>query len=106
MVDTKKIARLCKILSVEARVKIVSLLKNKRLCVGALTHHLGITQAAVSQHLRVLKDCELLIAEKRGFFVHYQLNEPALIEWGDALRELLDAGEKKSGCCRREGGAS
>jgi ArsR family transcriptional regulator, arsenate/arsenite/antimonite-responsive transcriptional repressor len=52
---------------------------NGPLCVNALTHKAGITQSAVSQHLRVLKQAGLIQGERRGAFVHYSV-DPAGIE--------------------------
>jgi ArsR family transcriptional regulator len=44
------------------------------LCVAALTRKLGVTQSAVSQHLRTLKQAGLVRAERRGTFMHYSLD--------------------------------
>jgi ArsR family transcriptional regulator, arsenate/arsenite/antimonite-responsive transcriptional repressor len=43
-------------------------------CVNNLSELLGITQPAVSQHLRVLKSVGLITGEKRGFYMHYQID--------------------------------
>jgi len=48
------------------------------LCVNALAHLLGVTQPAVSQHLRVLKAIGLVKAERRGYHIHYFINPAAL----------------------------
>jgi DNA-binding transcriptional ArsR family regulator len=88
--DAKELARLLKVLSVEARVRIVQLLKGRALCVSALAARLDVTQGAVSQHLRIMRDAGLVIDEKRGCFVHYRLNEDILSEWQEQTRELLD----------------
>jgi ArsR family transcriptional regulator len=45
-----------------------------RLCVNALAKKLGITQSAVSQHLRLLKHAGLVSGERRGSFIHYSLD--------------------------------
>jgi len=45
--------------------------------VNALAARLGVTQGAVSQHLRIMRDAGLVIDQKRGYFVHYELNERA-----------------------------
>lgn len=89
MTDTEKLARIFKALSAETRVRIVQLLKGRALCVGALSARLDVTQGAVSQHLRLLRDADLVIAEKRGYFVHYQLNEKTLARWERATAQLL-----------------
>ncbi|MCF8108925.1 MAG: ArsR family transcriptional regulator, partial [Desulfohalobiaceae bacterium] len=41
----------------------IELLKERSLCVNALARDLMITPAAVSQHLRILRDADLVIAE-------------------------------------------
>ena len=80
MSDTKNSAFLFGILSVESRLKILLLLNQKRLCVGALSEKLGITPGAVSQHLRLLKQAGLVVDCKCGNFVHYEIQKKALSE--------------------------
>jgi len=90
MADEKRLARILKVLSVEARLRIVQLLKGRALCVNALAARLGVTQGAVSQHLRVMRDAGLVIDERRGYFVHYRLNEQTLTTWRRTVDHLLD----------------
>ena len=104
MDDPKRLARMFKALSVEARVRIVQLLKGRALCVGALSARLEITQGAVSQHLRVLRDSELVIDDKRGCFVHYSVNEETLASWKDSIVDFLDADTTECGCGEQERG--
>ena len=54
--ETDKLARWLKVLSVGTRLRVVRLLNGRALCVNALTHRLSVTQSAVSQHLRVLRE--------------------------------------------------
>lgn len=90
MLDPEKTARVFKILSVNTRVRIIELLKQRPLCVNALARMLGMTPAAVSQHLRILRDADIVTADKRGYFVHYRLNEATLTEWKRLADILLD----------------
>lgn len=90
MTDPEKQARIFKVLSVSTRVKMIDLLKNQSLCVNALARSLDITPAAVSQQLRVLRDADIVIAEKKGYFVHYRVNEETLAEWNDIAKGLLE----------------
>jgi len=90
MNDPKELARLLKVLSVETRVRIVQLLKGRLFCVNALAARLNVTQGAVSQHLRIMRDAGLVIDEKRGYFVHYRLNEATLAAWREDIDQLLD----------------
>jgi DNA-binding transcriptional ArsR family regulator len=83
MTRTEELARVFKVLSVESRVRIVQLLKSKVLCVNALAKLLDMSPAAVSQHLRILRDAGVVRPEKRGYFVHYRLDEETLRAWRD-----------------------
>jgi MFS superfamily sulfate permease-like transporter len=59
--DPQKIARIFKALSVDTRVQILQLLKEQVLCVGALAARLEVSSAAVSQHLRILRDADVVV---------------------------------------------
>jgi len=82
--------RVFRALSVETRVRIVQLLKGRALCVNALAARLKVTPAAVSQHLRVLRDADLVVPDKRGYYVHYRINEKTLATWKELADSLLD----------------
>ena len=44
------------------------------LCVNALANILGVTQPAISQHLRILKSLDLVKSVRHGYFIHYSIN--------------------------------
>jgi ArsR family transcriptional regulator len=92
--DIERLARIFKVLSVNTRVCIIDMLKDRPLCVNALARILKITPAAVSQHLRVLRDADIVIADKQGYFVNYRINEEKLEEWNRETKGLLET-EKK-----------
>jgi len=94
MNDFQKMARVFKALSVETRVQIVQLLKGRKLCVNALAARLGISAAAVSQHLRAMRDLDLVEADKVGYFVHYRLNLKTLAKWKEMAAALLNSGKE------------
>lgn len=89
MRESEKLARIFKALSVETRVRMIQLLKNHVLCVGALAAQLDVTQGAVSQHLRILRDADLVVPEKRGYYIHYRLNEKTVLKWRNAVDRFL-----------------
>ncbi len=93
MKDAEKQARIFKVLSVAARVRMIELLKERPLCVNALARALLITPAAVSQHLRVLRDADIVSADKQGYFVHYRVNAETLAQWNAIARDLLTRGD-------------
>jgi DNA-binding transcriptional ArsR family regulator len=88
--DSEKLARIFKALSVDSRVRMLGLLKDRSLCVNALARILEISPAAVSQHLRILRDADILKPEKRGYFVHYRVNEKVLWKWRKMADGLLN----------------
>ena len=110
MKQAERIARICKVLGVKARVRIVQMLKRQVLCVGALAARLDITQGAVSQHLRILRDAGLVTAEKRGYYVHYMINEKTFQDWKAVLDDLLSVNASDAGrgepCARRKKAAA
>lgn len=62
----------------ETRMNILSLLLRHNYCVRALAKKLELTEGAVSQHLKVLRDAGLLSGEKKGHFMHYDVNRDVL----------------------------
>ena len=88
----KKTADLFKILSVDKRIEIVEHLKNGSMNVNALAESLGITQSAVSQHLRVLRSAGLVTDERKGYWVHYSLDQEALEECRQRLNRVCTCG--------------
>jgi DNA-binding transcriptional ArsR family regulator len=72
--EDQQLAELHKALSVPIRLKILRLISERPLCVNAVTHCLGISQPAVSQHLAVLRRAGLVQGRKSGYMVHYTLN--------------------------------
>jgi ArsR family transcriptional regulator len=77
-----------KALADEKRLKILRMLLNSDLCVGALAHHLGVSKAAVSQHLQILRKAGLVKGEKRGYWTHYRVDRQALARIAVELNEL------------------
>ena len=69
------------LISDPTRLRLVRLLAEHEgsLCVNALAHRLGVSQSAVSQHLRVLRQARLVESERQGYHVHYAL-DPARLE--------------------------
>ncbi len=88
----KESAELFKILSVDKRIEILELLKKEDMSVNALAKALGITQSAVSQHLRVLKASGLVKDERQGYWIYYSLNREALEKCRQRLNRVCTCG--------------
>ena len=62
------------------RREILNLLKQSRLSAGEISNHFSISGAAISRHLSVLKDADLIRNEREGKFIYYELNATVLEE--------------------------
>ena len=93
----EKLVEIFKALSDPTRLKLVKALNDCEpgvceggsLCVNALAHQLNVTQSAVSQHLRILRQAGLVRGERNGAFVHYSLDPDGLARYKSAIRETL-----------------
>lgn len=94
-----------KALGDKTRLKMIYLLLEYDFCVGALARNLGLSEATVSQHLKVLRKAGLVSGEKRGYYTHYNLNRALFAEAAAVLAEIAaDTGERHP--CRLEEGGS
>ena len=97
MEQIDKIADVFKALSDPTRLRIVKLLgecgtgvcEGGPLCVNALAQRLGVTQSAVSQHLRILKQAGLVQGLRQGNFMHYSLDRDGIKKYRNGLIETL-----------------
>ncbi len=69
------LAELFKALGDPTRVKILSCLKAKDMCVGEIADALNMTTSAISHQLRVLKAIKLVKGTKEGKEVRYSLDD-------------------------------
>lgn len=67
-------------LSDPVRREILSLLKEQRLAAGEIAAHFPISGAAVSKHLSVLKEADLIRDTRQGKYIFYELNASVLEE--------------------------
>lgn len=92
-------------LSDQTRFKVLRLLLERDLCVGALARELAISEPAVSQHLKKLRQCGLVTGEKRGYWVHYAVNTDILTHTANELRSLAELKRNDTNeCCKRNTG--
>jgi len=90
-----------KVLSVETRIKIIELLKSRG-AMGSknISELLGITAAAVSQHLKVLKQAGLVKSTRKGYWIPYSIDTEMLENCRLAVDEICECGCKNT--CRFE----
>ena len=63
--------RMLKALGEPVRLKIYQALLERKHCVRSLSRKFGISESAISQHLSVMKNAELVYGEKYGYHTHY-----------------------------------
>lgn len=82
-------ARLFRGFSDTSRLSIVEALREGPLTVGAIVEKTGLSQSNVSNHLRCLSDCDLIISEQQGRYTLYQLSDPRVAQLLGLAEELL-----------------
>ena len=74
------IQKTMKALSDPIRREILELLRSGRLSAGEITEKFPVSGAAVSKHLSVLKEADLIRDAREGKFIFYELNASVLEE--------------------------
>lgn len=74
------------------RRDILRLLRRGTMHSGEIAAHFPTSWATISRHLGILRDAELILAERDGQFVRYELNTTV---FQDAVEHLLDAGKNR-----------
>lgn len=92
MTDFKQITRFFTAMGDPVRLQIALLLRDRPLNVGDIADQFEISRPAISHHLRVLKDANILDSEKSGQEVYYTLNKEFIVH---ELRTLADKLENK-----------
>src|SRR5687768_4335461 len=75
------------------RRAIISLIAMQAMTPNAVAEHFNSSRQAVSKHIQILAECELIKQEQSGREIYYQLNIKKLKEvdkWLSPFRELWD----------------
>ena len=99
MDNVEELAELFKAISDVTRLRLIKLLAESRkpLCVNALSNKLGVSQSAVSQHLRILRQAGLVSGQRCGYYVHYSLDSDRLAQCEKLFQKTFAKGKRKSG---------
>ncbi|HIQ06324.1 MAG TPA: transcriptional regulator [Anaerolineae bacterium] len=82
-------AHLCRGLADPIRIAILYELADGRKNVSQLVNDLGQSQSTVSRHLRILRERELVVADREGTMVYYSLADERIVQALDLLRQVL-----------------
>lgn len=91
------ISVMLKALGEPTRLSIFQQLLNRKHCVRSLSKKLGITESAISQHMKVLKEAGMVYGERFGYHIHYLPRQDALDELCAAFSEMR---QKSLDLCR------
>lgn len=83
-----ELARAFKALADPVRLRLVSLIASHEggeACVCDLTARFDLSGPTISHHLKILREAELIIGERRGTWVYYRINPVALARLSDVL---------------------
>ncbi len=69
-----------KALSDPIRREILEMLKSGRMAAGEIAEKFPVSGAAISKHLSVLRDADLIRDSREGKFIYYELNTSVLEE--------------------------
>lgn len=83
-----RVAEFYKALGDETRLTILELLAGREMCVCEIIDRLGMSQPAISHHLKVLKQAGIVKDSREGKWIYYSLNE--------AVFDLVFGGEDRA----------
>ncbi|MBR6555226.1 MAG: winged helix-turn-helix transcriptional regulator [Clostridia bacterium] len=73
------------------RLKIYQALLERKHCVRSLSKKLGVSESAISQHMKVMKDAGLVYGEKFGYHTHYLPLQDAADFLADQFQKMQTA---------------
>jgi len=82
-------ATLCQAIADSTRIALLYEMGEGPKHVNQLVDALGIPQATVSRHLKILRERSLVTTERNGSFIYYQLATPQVLEALDIMRTIL-----------------
>lgn len=102
------LVKVFKALSDETRLKILMIISSKVMCQKGISKHLQISDSAVSQHIKILKEANILTGYKEGYYVFYKINDEVFKECISFMKFLNDDShtfinitniDKSKNCC-------
>jgi len=84
-----------KALSDTTRREILKLLTNRDMSANEIVQHFNISQPSISKHLEILKQAELVTAEKKGQFMIYSINLTVLQSVLGQFLQMFDQRSKE-----------
>lgn len=89
--------KLFKALSDRTRRRIVTLLRERDMTAGDIASHFNMSKPSISEHLKILKNADVVFSEKQGQFVVYSLNATVFHDMISFFMNLVDRNGDKEG---------
>jgi ArsR family transcriptional regulator, arsenate/arsenite/antimonite-responsive transcriptional repressor len=87
VLELEKTAHVLKLLGDKTRLTMIALLEKSDCCVCEFVEIFNMSQPAISQHLRKLKDAGLVKETRKGQWIFYSLNHDTMMY--PLIKELL-----------------
>ncbi len=72
------------------RLQILFVIQDKQMSVTDIASHFKISRPAISHHLKILRDADIVTADKQGQEVYYSINKSYIIGELQALIDHLE----------------
>jgi ArsR family transcriptional regulator len=82
-------AELCLAMGHSVRVQIIHLLREGPKRVSDIAESLGLSQATTSRHLAVLRNVGVLVSQRQGTDIIYQIGNPKITDICESMRKVL-----------------
>lgn len=80
------------------RQRIITVLaEHHRLTVGELTQHIHLSRPAISHHIKVLREVELVVEHREGTKRYYQ---PTFVRYIEPMRKIIELVDDKDETCK------
>jgi DNA-binding transcriptional ArsR family regulator len=82
-------ATLCQGIADPTRIAILYELGEEEQHVNQLVEALGLPQATISRHLKILRERSLVTTQRDGSYIYYRLADPRVLEALDIMRAIM-----------------
>ncbi len=77
----EEVAKFLRLIAQTTRIQILLIISQREACVCHLEAYLGERQAAISQHLMIMRDAGLVATNRDGHNIYYRLARPELLDF-------------------------
>ncbi|MEA3310242.1 MAG: metalloregulator ArsR/SmtB family transcription factor [Chloroflexota bacterium] len=82
-------ANLCRLMGHAGRLMIMKFICDEEKSVGEIAQAIGASVSTTSQHLRLLRDSNVVHGRREGRTIYYNLKYPKLLEACQLIREVI-----------------